>query len=108
MVTFNQIFQAAQIKGYKPHIVFIRKAWGDGSGSISHTELDSYSELCELTLIQKWLRDEHYMYVSVSMYNVALVDKIGWDRATAANGGSSLKTYEQALLEGINEALKLI
>jgi hypothetical protein len=61
------------------------------------------------SLLQRWLREEHNIYVEVIICN--LLDKIyEYEVSTIGSHklGSDFKTYEQALEEGLYEALKLI
>jgi hypothetical protein len=71
-----------------------------------------------LTLIQKWLRDEHKINVQPSYifhredeglppYNVGKIPN-SYTSFIATGEKLYFNTYEEALLQGINEALKLI
>jgi hypothetical protein len=97
-MTYKEVFQLAQDKGYKgKHIAF-------PSALISE---DEYC-LIYLTLIQKWLRDKYMIFVSLDLdrnnsYCFRIM-KYNSLYPTLFFGN----TYEEALLNGINEALKLI
>ena len=59
------------------------------------------------SLLQRWLREKHNIYVEVIICN--LLDKIyEYEVSTIGSHklGSDFKTYEQALEEGLYEALK--
>lgn len=105
MTTYKEVFQLAQEKGFE----------------LQFTNVDTFEqyfaapeewELLELTLIQKWLRDEKKIAVIVDLpsngYYWILHDlSLEQDRMISYQKGYSA-SYEQALLEGINEALKLL
>lgn len=59
----------------------------------------------ELTIIQKWLRDEHNLDVLVMPVKYT---EYGYQIRPANSVRDKYKTYEEALLNGINESLKLI
>lgn len=79
---------------------------------------------CYLTLAQKWLRENYGIHIAVICYADYSEDADGrkcdewhfWDYdimciangKVITNGGSEFATYEQALQEGIKEALELI
>lgn len=105
MITYKEVFQLAKDKGSKLRFY--------APGLI---EVDTENEdnlLLELTLIQKWLRDEHKLYVIVDFPNTLHFcrwsiegESFYTDSRYAKN--KDFATYEQALLEGIYQALKLI
>lgn len=102
MTDYKTVFQLAQDKGYKFYISF---EWANQLAADNReTEL-----LVELTLIQKWLRDEHKLFVSISylsgLFWLELVRDYNTKQLLPI---SKFHSYESALLEGINEALKLI
>jgi hypothetical protein len=135
MTTYKEVFQLAQDKGYNP----IKKTpftlrccidWMDievSAGRINADHLPKAHDtaklileekeelrLLELTLIQKWLRDEHRINIIVR-YSPQIAQQ--WFTTIISECYSNkpklkdiwnFTTYEQALLEGINEALKLI
>jgi hypothetical protein len=103
MIDYKTVFQLAQEKGY------VRYFQGD-------TVKMLHSDFIELTLIWKWLRDEkgifieihHLVPTSYNFYFRACSEK-GKDIKNARIEGRTIwDTYEQALLEGTAEALKLI
>jgi hypothetical protein len=102
MTDYKTVFQLAQEKGYKLRFKL------DADKIFVEEWAEMY--LCELTLIQKWLRAELKKLVlvdggftSASRFDFTIIDKSG--RNTARN---TWETYEAALLEGINSALNLI
>lgn len=107
MATYKEVFQLAQDKRYKFYISY---EWSEQLiRDKRETEL-----FIELVLIQKWLRDEHKIHVFTSprfdgenwKWNIQEQRHRGLTKpVTSSDKGF---TYEQALLEGINEALKLI
>lgn len=101
-MNYKEIFQLAQDKGYTSEITWL-----------SFPTLEMY-HLVELTLIQKWLRDKHKIIVDVSfdkgIGNTAptFYCRIYKGTRDTAKDVPDAAAYEQALLEGIAEALKLI
>lgn len=71
------------------------------------------------TLVQKWLRDEHMIHISVTVfpdnrwgwihYYLNKIDKMkGFELYEKDRNTSAANNYEEALLNGLHEALKLI
>lgn len=101
-MTYKEVFQLAQDKGYS---------------ELSYPDFEGYKYenniLLELTLIQKWLRDEHKTEVVIfpmqflpKNYSVEIGNTL-----TGLQTSHDLKhfnSYEDALLQGISEALKLL
>jgi hypothetical protein len=107
MITHYNVFQLAQEKGYN---LFHNSALLWTKEGEEH--LIRYIEpLLELTLIQKWLRDEHKIHIVIYHQKVKGVDiyqvNVQLDDERLKHIGHS-ESYEQALLEGIHEALKFI
>ena len=119
-MNYKEVFQLAQDKGYE--MAFLNR--------LSEYEKDtkrfeialSETVLLELTLIQKWLRDEHKLqmmiitsgtkdnlqYVAIMQYCYLPDTEMADELRKVGKRIPYSTTYEQALLEGINEALKLI
>lgn len=110
----TQVLKLAVSKGYKPVLCHIAK-YG-GSGTLPRTVTDEAEQLCELTLIQKWLRDEHKKYLTVipsysdNRDNKKCFFEIAYGNKVKQLGDTYgyFDTVELALFEGIGEALKLI
>jgi hypothetical protein len=111
-LSYKEVFQLAQSKGYGSVIVCMAK-YG-GSATLPYVVTNGASELCELTLIQKWLRDEHKIYFEIDAQLIGGIITyrachsrliVGMVRRITTFKNSS---YETALLHSINEALKLI
>lgn len=66
--------------------------------------------LIELTLIQDWLREEHKIHVETYANGLVTYEAISYRMGNKSQAIKSKEhdRYPQALLEGINEALKLI
>jgi hypothetical protein len=125
MTTYKEVFQLAQSKGYDS--ILCTMARYGGSATLPHNVTDAASELCELALIQKWLRDDKGIYVTTKHFH-DILEGAGenemdihqtlweWEVVDTNNdkdwidfsSGEYHHTYEESLLEGINEALKLI
>lgn len=115
---YKEVFQLAQDKGFIRPYNFHNYAV---TGSKDYTIADSAISLLWLTLIQRWLRDEHKIFVNVfpydaedfakAVYGVNIIN-IEWGMYKECHVEKMLRTYppsyEEALLNGINEALKLI
>lgn len=101
-MTYKDVFQLAESKGYNG---FIKLTYTKGSNDI-------YVEMC---LIQKWLWEEHWLWIWVTM-DCTTNEILGFDyhihRAITfpvlrINGEPELSA-EQALLKAIHHALTLI
>lgn len=102
----KKVIQSAQDKGYTPILCHIAKF--GGSATLPHTITDEAGQLCELTLIQKWLREEHKIHIAL---NMDIDGKFSFNTEGLSWYDSTFKgqySYEEALLNGISEALKLI
>jgi hypothetical protein len=108
----KEVFQLAQDKGYE--LVFIDV---DKMNIYEPLELVLDSKNClllELTLIQKWLRDEFEYNVIVKPTDVNVsVCYYQWEIITTAfekiiTNQIIYPSYENALPDGIHEALKLL
>lgn len=127
MTTYKEVFQLAQEKGYRISFaddvsdVGIIKVedylWGDEDEAKQTHSIQALLEisLIELTLIQKWLRDKHNLAVLVTIpfdvfwrYVIDGINGNGYYTDSDYKDHKEFDTYEQALLEGIYEALKLI
>lgn len=106
---YKTLFQLAQDKGYQyqfVHPLFTKE----------HEKTNFL--FLELTLIQKWLRDEHKMKAIALPYSLPAaaleISEVTWIwmihrvKSSTATEVKYFDTYEEALLNGINEALKLI
>jgi hypothetical protein len=117
MNNYNEVFQLAQDKGYKQE--FSVELINEDVFMYHNPEMLRFIDLC---LIQKWLRDEHKIHIDVSFYGnkwyadlESLKQKKRTD-GTIRKHTSNLKSdetdgsnvYEDALLNGISEALKII
>jgi hypothetical protein len=106
MANYKEVFQLAQDKGYYSILCHLAKY--RGSAELPHGETDGASELCELTLIQKWLRDEHKAFVEVGQDKKVYFCKVYGKVLSPLGFTKNYRTYEDAMLQGINVALKLI
>lgn len=107
MITGNEVFQLASDKGYN-----LRYSLTDIDQYVAENDKVDYY-LFELSLIQKWLRDEHK--IDTNPITCWTLNQPGlWYFPNCSTNGENISTgfqamkYEQALLEGISEALKLI
>ena len=111
MTNYKDTFQLAQDKGYEAQFTNV-------DTSEKYFAAPKEWQLLELTLIQKWLRDEYKIMVQ-PMYVFHRTDeglppfnvgKIPNSHTSYIATGENIwcDTYEQALLEGIHEALKLL
>lgn len=97
MIKYKDVFQLAESKGYNS---FSKMTYTKGTNDI-------YIELC---LIQKWLRDTHKTHLSI-FFGLSNKYKYSIVKLTPESFNSNdelFNTYEECLLIGINEALKLI
>jgi hypothetical protein len=104
-MNYKEVFQLAQDKGYLPCERFL-----NGNGFRSPEFETEEVQLLELTLIQKWLREQHHIDLAIRLdYEAGKyfydLDAPNWEPIISDELSD---TYEQALLEGIAEALKLI
>lgn len=62
------------------------------------------------SLLQKWLRENHNLFVAVGIYNKTYHYSIFWIHEDREYGGSNkdYDYYEEALEQGLKDALKLI
>lgn len=117
-MTYKEVFQLAQDKGFVLTIAKSVGTTGDGKFVINVADYlweyrngeqmeSTYIELC---LIQKWLREEKSISVVVSDTYVTQDYKV-ITRMLYSNETLFVElfsSYDEALLNGINEALKLI
>ena len=103
MINYKDVFQLAQSKGYN----------GVFNMVVNFIEREK-ALLFELTLIQKWLRDEHKIFIQPivrknddDIFFSGHVEKVVADEMRLVRHPRG-ESYEEALLNGINEALKLI
>ena len=111
-MNYKEVFQLAQEKGYKVDV--------DSLFLVHHSTEDGDTKLLlKLTLIQKWLRDEHEIIVVPNTFDKGWLEAGKWcyqfsiadktdsdeDRWISAK---EYPTWEEALLEGITGALKLL
>ena len=67
---------------------------------------DRYSTPTQ-SLLQKWLREEHSLFISVTTYSIEC-NRVNLIIDNDIKYASEYKTYEEALEKGLKEALKLI
>lgn len=107
-MTYKEVFQLAQDKGMKTPKVYVN------------------NELYCIAYVQKWLRDEHKIHIQNSVvpacegfpngrwgWIISNMNKIedlgkGFELYEKDRNCDAIISYEQALLEGIHNALKLI
>ncbi|HEY9485219.1 MAG TPA: hypothetical protein VIQ04_01130 [Nitrososphaeraceae archaeon] len=125
MITYKEVFKSAEDRGYKAKFVNLLMSEVAVPSKIKPLELTLIQnrlrdkmKLLELTLIQKWLRDKQNLHIHID--TTPVFDKTQASKYRAAvrvpfqpfrwtTGHYYLgNTYEQALLRGIHEALKLI
>ena len=110
-MNYKEVFQLAQDKGYNPEYRVDLSPKEQMSQFADHYPSEGrYIDLC---LIQKWLRDEHKIEVEVGYtssnegtsyrYGYGTIGKMNWIFPRDFKS-----TYEEALLNGIYEALKLL
>ena len=89
------------------------KAYVANKGLEKYNTIDAPTQ----SLLQKWLREEHNIYVSVDYLIIEVIDSKGvrfdWsiynkDESIESKELIGLLTYEEALEKGLQEALKLI
>ena len=78
------------------------------SKSLGFAEKLTGIKLCDLSLLSKWLREEHNIHLIA--YKNINIDGYDWCYITTdgITNINSYKTYEEALEAGLQEALKLI
>lgn len=99
MTNFKEVFEVAEAKGYKYD-------W----------RVASNDEFLQLSLIQKWLREEKNIAILVINfikvnYGYKIIRDMNYGKLPEiqkCSFSNNWETYEEALLQGINEALKLI
>lgn len=100
MTNYKDVFQLADDKGF--------------SSCIDDQRTPDYLKLAE---VQKWLRDEHKIFLEISQQQYYAPNKIVFsvnpakliaEQMRITTVSPKAETYEEALLNGINEALKLI
>jgi hypothetical protein len=120
-LSYKEVFQLAQDKGYEIYLPDIFSGqYSEGTIREGYSDLRIEAEvkevenLCELTLIQKWLRDEHKIYFEIDtrLINGVITHRVCHSRLIAGMirriTTFENESYELALLHGINGALKLI
>lgn len=76
------------------------------------TENHRGDNLCAPTqsLLQRWLRDVHKLEINIPSdmlgYGLFIIDRVTLNRIPLSNNNNIFQTYEQALEEGLKEALK--
>ena len=78
------------------------------SKSLGFTEKLTGIKICDLSLLAKWLREEHNIHLIA--YKNINIDGYDWCYITTdgITNINSYKTYEEALEAGLQETLKLI
>ena len=78
------------------------------SKSLGFTENLTGIKICDLSLLAKWLREEHNIHLIA--YKNINIDGYDWCYITTdgITNINSYKTYEEAYEIGLQEALKLI
>jgi hypothetical protein len=109
-ITYKEVFNLAERKGYDS-IICCMARYG-GSAALPHSVTDDAGELCELALMQNWLRNEHEKEIRVQSCGFAhnyifKIYQLGQDKCLLFCSNAT-ETYKQSLIEGINEALKLL
>lgn len=105
MYHYKHVFRYAQTKGYKPTF-----EWNKETNNILFEE--DIRVLIEVTLIQKWLRDNHSIIAMALPYTVIpFEEKISFiwmiHRHTSSTATKRYyDSYEEALVEGVGEGLK--
>lgn len=105
-ITYKEVFQLAQDKGYKMSS-FHKLLYNNPKSEI-------VLNLCnnaDLHNIQKWLRDEHKIFVQIELVTPYDLKLSVYGEGMVLHYATlkfSVEQYEHALLEGINEALNLI
>lgn len=105
-MNYKEVFQLAQEKGYKRRYNYTNY----NPPNAEYSTWDENTQLLELTLIQKWLRDEKKILVE-PLFNLENCNSflcVVYQNNRGKELDDTFATYEQALLEGIAEALKLI
>lgn len=114
---YKTVFQLAQNKGYDSILAMFARYGGDAA--LPHEITGNAMRLCELTLIQKWLRDEHGVDIEIHnqytnakegkwYYPALFSQQLNYQFGRKVLSTNQNTSYESALLNGINEALKLI
>jgi hypothetical protein len=107
-MTYKDVFQLAENKGYKSTV---------NTNSLFAERNPVEFEILSITLIQKWLRDTHKIYVDPTPYNAVSIygrnfKESKWVQVYVPTEYDEKEikfdSYESALLEGINAALQLI
>jgi hypothetical protein len=109
-MNFISIYEMAVKRGYlSPYDLMVTE---NGTTDLHPSETVI---LLELTLIQKWLREEHKIYFEIDARqskNDSVIHRVAASRSIAGMVRRittfESSVYEDALLNGINEALKLI
>ena len=84
------------------------------SKSLGFTEKLTGIKICDLSLLAKWLREEHNIHVTSQIGNLDFISTYHYDiRYIVKNKfmckvKGNFKTYEEAYEIGLQEALKLI
>lgn len=108
-MNYKEVFKLAQDKGYG-----LKFTWSLENTEYTETSFDMDDLiLCELTLIAKWLREQHKIHITIHLglkltYYWQLMDLSLQQDNTINTKLEYLPTYEAALLAGIKEALKFI
>lgn len=113
MTTYKDVMVLAEEKGYK--LDFSVDLVNEDIQFYHNPETSRYIDLC---LMQQWLRDDHNIRIGIDIcygdgaYSAKL-HTIGANERHPSEFSFKSQcefhdTYEQALMEGINEALKLI
>ncbi len=103
MINYKEVFQLARDKGFDNY--FIHSALG---------EYDNNEIISEGAFIQEWLRNQHSVDVMGLAYTMEFGDdkkKYIWviyKKESSTKYRKYFDTYQEAILEGINEALKYV
>jgi hypothetical protein len=114
MTTYKEVFQLAQDKGFFKNVN--NKSLFEEITEVQKSYVGKTKQICyllQLTLIQKWLRDEYKIFCWVQLNGNSIRQHYIPLLMTNLNPNNTIEfskydTYEQALLEGISEGLKLI
>lgn len=104
---FNEVVQAAFTESGKERYVQHRNKWG-------MRNVFSYSRPSQ-SILQKWLRESHNLHIGLQVHQFgfgfmySIIDLKKCECVKLLTGGPNKKfTFEQALEEGLQEALKLV
>lgn len=113
---FKDILKLAEAKGYTPILCHVARF--GGSATLPNEQIDKAEEISELALMQEFLRTNHRIFVTVTIHPykpdqpaycadcLSLSSKNMGERLL--DGFTFFGSYNEAMSEGIFEALKLL